>query len=68
IACYGSQFRPKLADRRSKVFIALDRLTDEMEALSRYYGEMIGVRYGEPFQAKEMMQVDDVVKLPVRSI
>jgi len=69
IACYGSQFRPKASVRRaSKVFIALDRLTDEMDALSRYYGEMIGVRYGEPFQVKEMMQVDDVVKLPVRSI
>jgi hypothetical protein len=39
-----------------------------MELLARYYGEMIGVRYGEPFLVKELMQVDDVVTLPVRSI
>jgi hypothetical protein len=29
---------------------------------------MIGVRYGEPFLTRELMQVDEVVKLPVRSI
>lgn len=68
IACYGSQFRPKGADRRPKVHIPLDRLSDQMELLARHYGEMIGVRYGEPFVVKELMQVDDVVSLPVRSI
>jgi len=72
IASYGSQFRPKGADRpgakKSKVYIPLDRLSDHMELLARYYGEMIGVRYGEPFLVKELMQVDDVVKLSVRSI
>ena len=68
IACYGSQFRPKPADRKSKVHIPLDRLSDQMELLARHYGEMIGVRYGEPFVVKELMQVDDVVSLPVRSL
>jgi N-acetylglucosamine malate deacetylase 1 len=68
IACYGSQFRPKAAERRSRVHNPLDRLTDEMELLARHYGEMIGVRYGEPFLVKELMEVDDVVRLPVRSI
>jgi hypothetical protein len=29
---------------------------------------MIGVQYGEPFLQKELMKVDDVVKLEVRSI
>jgi len=29
---------------------------------------MIGVKYGEPFLQKEKMVVDDIVKLPVRSI
>jgi hypothetical protein len=29
---------------------------------------MIGVRYGEGFLAKEMMQVEDVMGLAVRSI
>ncbi len=68
IACYGSQFRPKGAERRLKVHIPLDRLSDQMDSLARYYGEMIGVRYGEPFLVKELMQVEDVVRLPVRSL
>jgi bacillithiol biosynthesis deacetylase BshB1 len=68
IACYGSQFRPKRADRKSKVHIPLDRLSGQMELLARHYGEMIGVRYGEPFLVKELMQVEDVVRLSVRSI
>ena len=72
IACYGSQFRPKAAAwreaKRAKVYIPLDRLSEQMELLARYYGEMIGVRYGEPFLVKELMQVDDVMRLPVRSI
>jgi hypothetical protein len=29
---------------------------------------LIGVKYGEPFLQKEPMQIEDVVKLPVRSI
>jgi hypothetical protein len=29
---------------------------------------MIGVKYGEPFLIKELMKVDDVVKMAVRSV
>jgi hypothetical protein len=29
---------------------------------------MIGVQYAEPFLVREIVQVDDVVKMPVRSI
>ena len=29
---------------------------------------MIGVKYAEGFVVKEIMQVDDVVKMPVRSV
>jgi bacillithiol biosynthesis deacetylase BshB1 len=68
IACYGSQFNPSKSARQTKVHLAIDRLTEEMELVARYYGEMIGVRYGEPFVVKELMQVEDVVALPVRSI
>ena len=39
-----------------------------MNQLARHYGEMIGVRYGEPFLQKEMMKVNDVVEMEVRSI
>ena len=68
IASYGSQFRPSRKAAKSKVHLAIDRLTDEMELLARYYGEMIGVRYGEPFLVKEQIQVEDVVAMTVRSI
>jgi len=35
---------------------------------ARFYGEMAGVEYAEPFLAKEVLQVEDVVAMPVRSI
>lgn len=68
ILCYASQFKPKAAERRSKVYLPLDELENETNLISRYYGQMVGVRYAEPYLVKEVMQVDDVVKLPVRSI
>ncbi len=68
ILAYGSQFRPPKKARQSKVHLPLDQLEEEMNHLARHYGRMIGVRYGEPFLQKELMHVDDVVKLAVRSI
>jgi bacillithiol biosynthesis deacetylase BshB1 len=72
ILAYHSQFRPKTGDKkrekRAKVDIPLDRLHHEVNLIARYYGQMAGVEYAEPFLVKEVMQVEDVVKLPVRSI
>ena len=73
IRAFGSQFRPGRGESRSRfkktsVFLAIDRLEDQMNLLARQYGEMIGVKYGEPFLVKELMQVHDVVKMNVRSI
>jgi bacillithiol biosynthesis deacetylase BshB1 len=68
ILAYGSQFRPKTRDKKSKVDIPLDRLHHEVNLIARYYGHLAGVEYAEPFLVKEIMQVDDVMKLPVRSI
>jgi N-acetylglucosamine malate deacetylase 1 len=68
ILAYRSQFRPKTRDRKLKVHIPLDRLHHTVNLIARYYGEMVGVEYAEPFLVKEVMQVEDVVKLPVRSI
>jgi N-acetylglucosamine malate deacetylase 1 len=68
ILAFASQFRPAKGQPKSKVFLAIDRLEEEMNQLARHYGQMIGVKYGEPFLTKELMQVDDVVALPVRSI
>ena len=68
IMAYASQFSPKGRERKSKVHIPLDRLVQQVHLVARFYGEMIGVEYAEPFLAKEVMQVEDVVDLPVRSI
>jgi len=68
ILAYNSQFRPKAKDKKSKVDIPLDRLHREVNLIARYYGNMAGVEYAEPFLVKEVMQVEDVVTLPVRSI
>ena len=68
ILAFGSQFRPAKRAAKSKVFLAIDRLEDEMNQLARHFGQMIGVKYGEPFLTKELMQIEDVVAMPVRSI
>jgi N-acetylglucosamine malate deacetylase 1 len=68
ILCYASQFRPKRRDRRLKVHIPLDELDRRVGLMARHFGQLIGVEYGEPFLVKELLEVDDVVRLPVRSI
>jgi LmbE family N-acetylglucosaminyl deacetylase len=68
ILAYGSQFRPAKSERKARVYLALDELENEMNHLSRHYGRMINVKYGEPFLVKELMKVDDVVEMEVRSI
>jgi bacillithiol biosynthesis deacetylase BshB1 len=68
ILSYASQFRPVKKARRSKVALPLDELEGRMNDTARHYGRMIGVKYAEGFIVKEVMQVDDLVRLPVRSI
>jgi bacillithiol biosynthesis deacetylase BshB1 len=43
-------------------------IRERLSAIARFYGNLIGVKYGEPFVVKETMRVDDVVSLPVRSV
>jgi len=73
ILAFASQFGPHKGEsskayNKHQVFLAIDRLEDQMNLLARHYGEKIGVKYGEPFLQKELMKVDDVVKMDVRSI
>lgn len=68
ILAYESQFRPKKREDSSKVHIPLDELEDRVNLTSRHYGRMIGVKYAEPFLVREILQIDDVVKMPVRSV
>jgi bacillithiol biosynthesis deacetylase BshB1 len=68
ILCYASQFLPKKRDHKPRVHLPLDQLEEETALVARKYGQMAGVRYAEPFLVREVMQVEDVVQLPVRSI
>lgn len=67
ILSYASQFRP-VKKERSKVALPLDELEGRMDLLARHFGRMIGVKYAEGFVAKEVMRIDDLVKMPVRSM
>jgi len=68
ILAYGSQFHPPKGGPKSKVHLPLDDLEDRVNFTSRYYGRLIGVKYAEPFLVREILQLDDVVKMPVRSV
>lgn len=41
---------------------------ERLGAIARFYGNLVGVKYGEPFVVKETMLVDDVVAMGGRSI
>jgi LmbE family N-acetylglucosaminyl deacetylase len=43
-------------------------IRERLGAVARFYGNQIGVQYGEPFVVKEAIRIDDVVTMPVRSI
>jgi len=68
ILAYASQFRPVKKDRRSKVALPLDELEGRMNDTARSYGRMIGVKYAEGFVVKEVLEIEDLVRMPVRSM
>ena len=43
-------------------------IRERLSSVARFYGNLIGVKYGEPFVVKETIRIDDVVSMPVRSI
>ena len=52
----------------SGLFPQEQEIRERLGAAARFYGNLIGVKYGEPFVVKETMQVDDIVNMGVRSI
>ncbi len=52
----------------SGLFPQEQEIRERLGAIARFYGNLIGVKYGEPFVVKETMQVDDIVNMGVRSI
>jgi bacillithiol biosynthesis deacetylase BshB1 len=51
----------------SDLFPQSAEIRDRLAGIARFYGNLIGVKYGEPFVVRETMRVDDVVSLGVRS-
>jgi bacillithiol biosynthesis deacetylase BshB1 len=71
ILSYASQFRPAKMEskkERARVSLPLDDLESRMDLVARHYGRMIGVKYAEAFMVKEVLRVDDLVTMPVRSM
>jgi bacillithiol biosynthesis deacetylase BshB1 len=52
----------------SALFPDEPEIRDRLSASARFYGNLIGVKYGEPFVVRETMRVDDVVALQGRSL
>jgi len=63
---YASQYGDTSA--ASDLFPSHNEVQERLAAIARFYGNLIGVKYGEPFVVKECMRADDIVSLPVRSI
>jgi N-acetylglucosamine malate deacetylase 1 len=65
LLCYRSQYGA--AAEGSGLFPDEQEIRERLASVARFYGNLIGVKYGEPFVVKETMRVDDVVALPVKS-
>ncbi len=63
---YTSQYGD--AEEGSALFPSRAEIRERLAGIARYYGNLIGVKYGEPFVIKECMLVDDIVDMHVRSI
>src|SRR6202040_3531255 len=63
---YDSQYgeRPEASD----LFPQQKEIRERLAAIARFYGNLIGVQYGEPFVVKEAMRVDDITAMGVRSL
>jgi bacillithiol biosynthesis deacetylase BshB1 len=62
---YRSQYGE--AGAGGDLFPGEKEIRERLAAVARFYGNLIGVKYGEPFVVKEMMQVEDLMTMGVRS-
>jgi bacillithiol biosynthesis deacetylase BshB1 len=76
----SAQFEPRMAallsyrsqyggtDGEDVLFPGEQEIRERLAAVARFYGNLIGVLYGEPFVAKETLRVDDILALGGRSL
>jgi len=65
LMCYQSQYGE--TSQAADLFPQAVEIRERHAAIARFYGNLIGAKYGEPFVVKETMRVDDVMNLGVRS-
>jgi bacillithiol biosynthesis deacetylase BshB1 len=65
LLAYQSQYGEQA--NASGLFPTQAEIRERLGAIARFYGNQIGVKYGEPFVVKETMRVEDVVNLGPRS-
>ena len=56
-------YRSQYGAIEDQLFPAEQEIRERLGAVARFYGNLIGVKYGEPFVVKETMRVDDVVSM-----
>jgi len=66
LMAYRSQYANQQAG--SALFVPEEEIRERTFAEARHYGQLGGVRYGEPFVQKEVALVDDLTLLPVQSL
>jgi bacillithiol biosynthesis deacetylase BshB1 len=66
LMAYRSQYSN--AERGSALCVPEEEIRERTFAEARHYGQLAGVRYGEPFVQKEIGLVEDLMSLPVASM
>jgi bacillithiol biosynthesis deacetylase BshB1 len=66
LMAYKSQFSDQEAGK--DIFPAQAEIRSRIEAMARFYGMLGGVTYAEPFLQKEVGLVEDLTRVPVKSI
>jgi N-acetylglucosamine malate deacetylase 1 len=66
LLAYKSQYGDSVEG--SALFPSQAEVEERLGSVARFYGNLIGAKYGEPFVVKEAIQIDDVVNMAVRSI
>lgn len=62
IRCFKSQiYNPNY--QGEPTYISSPEYIESIEVRSRYYGGLIGKKYGEPFLIREMIEIDDIMTL-----
>ena len=68
---YDSQYGDSQYGERTDgaaLFPQQQEIRERLTGIARFYGNLIGVKYGEPFVVKEAMRVDDITAMGVRSL